>query len=73
MKNIMKQAVGHDDSGSSVLEMPSPADLKSAGQLPVPSAVQMVAGVLKNTPKRSNSVCQTFKRASHPDYLWRKR
>jgi hypothetical protein len=29
------------------------ADLKSAGHSAVPSAVQMIAGVLKNTPKRS--------------------
>jgi len=41
------------DSGSSGLAMTNPTDLKSAGHSAVPSAVQMVAGVLKNTPKRS--------------------
>jgi hypothetical protein len=41
------------DSGSSGLAMTKPTDLKSAGHSAVPSAVQMVAGVLKNTPKRS--------------------
>jgi len=33
--------------------MTTPADLKSAGHAAVPSAVQMVDGVLKNSPKRS--------------------
>jgi hypothetical protein len=35
------------------LEITKPADLKSAGHGAVPSAVQVVAVVLKNTPKRS--------------------
>jgi len=34
----------------------SPKDLKSAGHAAVPSAVQVVAGVHKNTPKRSGMI-----------------